>query len=170
MINTILLIKLFLAIVITFLILEFLLKKEIFGIKKRALIYLIVSLLLGPGLIVNVILKNNLGRARPSQIKEFGGKKRFTPAFIKTNQCKTNCSFTSGHAAAAFYFISLVALFRNKKAKIIAVLIALFWGSLVGFVRIVQGGHFLSDVIFSAFFVIFSARFSYYLIFERGKT
>lgn len=166
---TILIIKIFAISVFTLLVIDFILKKEIFGIKKRVLIYLLTSLLLGPGLIVNTVFKNSWGRARPMQIKEFGGDKKFTPAFIKTDQCGKNCSFTSGHAAAAFYFISLVPLFRDKKTKTAVAIAALSWGSLVGIVRIIQGGHFLSDVIFSAFFVYFGAKISYYIVFQGWK-
>ncbi len=144
-------------------------KKEFLGIKKKIIAYLLITLILGPGLVVNIIFKNNWGRARPVQIEQFGGEKKFTPPFIKTDQCEKNCSFTSGHAAAAFFFISLVPLFRDKKTKILVALAAISWGVIVGFVRILQGGHFLSDVIFSAFFVYFTARVVYYFIFERKR-
>ncbi len=136
-------------------------------VQKRVLIYLLLSLILGPGLIVNVALKNHFGRARPSQIKAFGGTKTFSPAGVITNQCQKNCSFTSGHAAAAFYFLSLLPLIKRRK-KLIASII-LLWGSLVGFVRIIQGGHFLSDVICSALIVYLVAKILYYLLFERKK-
>lgn len=142
-------------------------KKEFLGVKKKVIAYLLITLILGPGVIVNLLFKNNWGRARPSQIEQFGGDKKFTPAFIKTDQCEKNCSFTSGHAAAAFFFLALVPLFRDKKARIIAALAAISWGAFVGFVRILQGGHFLSDVVFSAFFVYFTARVVYYFMFER---
>ena len=39
-------------------------------------------LLLGPGLLVNVVLKDNsTGRARPSQVLEFGGSHQFSSPF-----------------------------------------------------------------------------------------
>jgi len=166
---TIISIEIFAMALMIFLILEIAFKKDFFNIKKRAIIFLLLSLFLGPGILVNTIFKNSWGRARPAQIKEFGGDKKFTPAFIKTDQCEKNCSFPSGHAAAAFYFLSLAFLFKNKKTKNAIIAAALFWGVLVGFVRIIQGGHFLSDVIFSAFFVYFAAKFSYYLVFKRGN-
>lgn len=149
------------------LILDLVFKKDFFHIRKKALVYLLITLILGPGLIVNTLLKDNFGRARPSQIKEFGGNKNFTPAFVISNQCKKNCSFTSGHAAAAFYFLALVPLFRRRKTQICIASLALFWGSLVGFIRIIQGGHFLSDVVFSAFIIYFTAKISYYLVFKE---
>ena len=61
-------------------------KKEF--VRKRVLVYLLLSLILGPGLVVNIALKNHFGRARPSQIEKFGGTKTFTPAGVIANQCQ----------------------------------------------------------------------------------
>jgi len=160
---------LFALVSIFLLILDFILRKNLFGIRKKVLTYLLISLILGPGLLVNLGFKEHWGRARPATTTYFGGDKQFTPAFIKTNQCQHNCSFTSGHAAAAFYFLTLVPIVRSKKLKTAVILSALSWGSLVGFVRIIQGRHFLSDVVFSAFFVVFTAWLSYYLIFKSDQ-
>lgn len=120
---------------------------------NKVLIYLIISLAIGPGLIVNTLFKNQFGRARPIEIKEFGGKKIFTRPFVMANQCNVNCSFTSGHAAAGYYvtcFAFIVSRKRFARFFHIGVLV----GSLVGFGRIVQGAHFLSDVLGSGFIVI----------------
>ena len=136
-------------------------------VRKKVLVYLLLVLLIGPGLIVNVVFKNHFGRARPSQIEYFGGDKKFTPALVIAHQCKKNCSFSSGHAAAAFYFLAFVPLLRGRK-KFIAALLATIWGSIVGFVRIIQGGHFLSDVVCSAFVVYGVSLLLYYLLFERN--
>ena len=43
------------------------------GVPGRAAVFLVLSLLLGPGLLVNVILKDNWGRPRPGSVVEFGG-------------------------------------------------------------------------------------------------
>ncbi len=139
-------------------------KKE--WIKKKVLVYLLLVLALGPGLIVNELFKNHFGRARPSQIQQFGGTKKFTPALIPANQCPKNCSFSSGHAAAAFYFLALVPLVRPNRRKLVATLV-IIWGTVVGLVRIVQGGHFLSDVFCSAVVVYIVSLLLYYLMFER---
>lgn len=114
--------------------------------KRKIFIFLFVSLVVGPGLLVNTVFKNNsIGRARPSQVVEFGGENQFTPAFVYSGACETNCSFVSGHASMGFYFIALGWLMRSRRW---------FWiglgiGSLVGLTRIVQGGHFLSDTVFA---------------------
>jgi len=133
---------------------------------SKELLYLLIVLILGPGLIVNTLFKDHWGRARPSQIVQFGGEKSFSTAGVIVQECNKNCSFPSGHAAAGFYFFALAFLLRGVKRKI-AFWIALLWGSLVGFVRVVQGGHFLSDVVCSGVIVYLVSLGVYYLMFER---
>src|ERR1700709_2284591 len=45
----------------------------------RALIFLIASLIIGPGLIVNLGLKDHAHRPRPVHVVEFGGDQEFRP-------------------------------------------------------------------------------------------
>ena len=49
------------------------------GMSKKACLYLILAMLLGPLLAVNGILKEFSGRARPRHVVEFSGHKTFTP-------------------------------------------------------------------------------------------
>ncbi|MBU2964767.1 phosphatase PAP2 family protein [Amphritea sp. 2_MG-2023] len=120
--------------------------------KKWTITFLLLALILGPGLLVNTVIKNNsIGRARPVQVENFGGHQTFTPAFVYSGACSKNCSFVSGHAAMGFYFMILGWLFTSRRA---------FWGGCLvglalGFTRIVQGGHFLSDVLFAFWAVYF---------------
>ncbi|MCU4676679.1 phosphatase PAP2 family protein [Catenovulum sp. 2E275] len=119
--------------------------------KKWIYSFLLASLLIGPGLLVNEVLKNNsIGRARPVEIQEFNGPDTYTAAFEYSGQCDRNCSFVSGHASMGFYFIALGWLLRSRRAFYIGLGI----GIIVGLTRIVQGGHFLSDTIF-AFWVVY---------------
>lgn len=114
--------------------------------KQNIYLFLTLSLLMGPGILVNLILKDNsIGRARPSQITDFGGNADFTRAFEYSGACDSNCSFVSGHAAMGFFFIGLGWLFQSKRRFYIGLAI----GAVVGFTRIVQGGHFLSDTVFA---------------------
>ena len=126
-------------------------------------------MLLGPLLVVNGIMKEFSGRARPRHVVEFAGDKKFTPAFFISDQCKKNCSFVSGHSSAGFYFVSLALLYAGKRRKII------FWsavtaGGIIGAVRIIQGGHFLSDVIFSFVFVYLTSLLLHYGMFKNNET
>ena len=134
---------------------------------KKEIIYLLIVLIVGPILVVNLIFKENSGRVRPRHTIYFGGEKNFTPPFIFSKNCKTNCSFVCGHASAGFYFLAFIPLVRRKK---LMATLALTLGFTIGAVRIVQGSHFLSDVIFSAFFVYFSYKLVYYLMFKLKQS
>jgi lipid A 4'-phosphatase len=65
------------------------------GIDSRALLLFVLTLGLGSGLLVNVVFKDQWGRARPRDIVEFGGSKEFTPAFVMTDQA-CSCSWWHG--------------------------------------------------------------------------
>jgi len=110
----------------------------------------IVCFIMGPLLAVNAGFKEHWGRARPRDILQFEGVLKFTPAWIISNQCEHNCAFTSGHAAAGFSLCIGFLISRRSiwlKAGFIL-------GSFIGLTRIMNGAHFLSDVIFSFFIVL----------------
>ena len=107
--------------------------------------FALLSLILGPGLIANTLLKDHWGRPRPEQIAEFGGNAQFVPAPLPSRQCARNCSFVSGHAAAGFWLIAGAWIRPRRRRAWLAGGIA--FGGLVGLARMLQGGHFLSDVL-----------------------
>lgn len=121
----------------------------------RLLLYLICVLAVGPGIVINGVFKRHWGRARPRDVAEFGGDKRFTPAFAIADQCDRNCSFVSGHPSPLFclFAVGLAATRRRWLWHAAALLL----GGLVGLARIVEGAHFLSDVVFSGVFVFLTA-------------
>ncbi len=121
----------------------------------RAVLFMLALLAVGPGLVVNVVFKDHWGRARPRDVVEFGGTRTFTPAFVISDQCERNCSFVSGHASLPFAFVGLGYLLRRRRWAVFAG--AAMFGGLVGLGRIIQGAHFLSDVVFSGVFVFFVA-------------
>ena len=111
---------------------------------------LMLSLLmiLGNGVVVNAILKENWGRPRPVDIQTFGGVGTFEPALHPSIQCDSNCSFVSGHAATGFSLLAL-GLIGAPATRRRWLLWGLAAGLTTGALRIAQGGHFLSDVLFS---------------------
>ena len=127
--------------------------RTLLGCDARAALYLVLALAIGPGLLVNTVLKDHWGRARPSQIVAFGGDKQFTPALLPARQCERNCSFSSGHAALGFSLVAFAFLAPDRRRRRRAVAAAVAAGSLLGLARMAQGGHFLSDVVFSGLLV-----------------
>jgi lipid A 4'-phosphatase len=121
------------------------------GLPRRGWLYLLLALLVGPGLIVNLGLKEHWGRARPSYVAEFGGPQRYTPPLAPTHECDSNCGFVSGDAALAFFLMAGAFVDpRRRRAWLLAGLAA---GGVVGFWRMAAGGHFLSDIVFAGLVV-----------------
>jgi lipid A 4'-phosphatase len=137
------------AFAITFtipLLLKILLPRSRLLIQPRATLFVLTTFALGPGLIVNGILKEHWGRARPRALLEFGGEAAFSPAWWISDQCARNCSFVSGEAASAFCLVTLVFLVRRERRAAIAVF-TLSFAAIVSLARIAAGAHFLSDIL-----------------------
>lgn len=121
--------------------------------------FLLAVLLIGPGLVVNVGLKQCCGRARPHEVRQFGGPHRFTPVWSPGVVDRHNASFPSGHAAMAFSLIAPAFVVMGRRPLVGR---ALFWGGVaygtaMSAVRVMQGGHFLTDVVWSAAIVYYTA-------------
>ena len=121
------------------------------NVDGRKVSYLVLVLALGAGLIVNVIFKDHFGRARPRDIEAFGGSSLFTPAFVISDQCARNCSFSSGEGAGGFFALALARVLCRRRAATIA---AVVFGSLVSLARIAVGAHFFSDIVVSFFVML----------------
>lgn len=120
--------------------------KYIFSYKE--LIFIWSSILINT--IIVHLLKNLWGRARPGDVTQLGGDGVFSPWYIISNACSTNCSFVSGDSAVGFSVIVLYFVTQNQKY----IVLSAFFGLLLGMVRVSEGGHFLSDVIFSGLLVV----------------
>jgi lipid A 4'-phosphatase len=127
-------------------------RRTLAGHGPRAYAFIFASVAIGPGLIANALFKNQWGRARPRQIIEFGGTADFTPALAFADQCTRNCSFVAGDASLAFATLA-VALLAPAATRARWIALAILFGAFIGFIRIIQGAHFLSDVVFAAIFV-----------------
>jgi lipid A 4'-phosphatase len=121
--------------------------------RRPAALFLTLSMLFGPGLMVNVVFKDQWGRARPAQVEEFGGNAQFTPAWVISDQCDKNCSFVCGDASVGFALLAIAFVSRRPRVWLFGAIAA---GTALGLMRMAQGGHFLSDVIFSFFVVFFT--------------
>jgi lipid A 4'-phosphatase len=118
----------------------------------------LAALLIGPGLIVNLFLKEHWGRPRPVSTDLFGGLLPFVPAGDWSNACPGNCSFVSGEASSIFWLVCLIPLWPQRlcgRAALATAAICAFAASL----RVAFGGHYLSDVVLGGLstLIVFSA-------------
>jgi len=123
-------------------------------------IFLIATLAIGPGLIVNLGLKDHAHRPRPVHVVGFGGTDEFRPWYRFDGACKINCSFVSGEAASGFWMVA-PALVAPPPWRAPAVAGALVFGAAASLLRLAFGGHFLSDVLLGgliALLVVFVTR------------
>lgn len=123
-------------------------KRKVLGFAAPKWLFLATCLIVGPGLVGNVILKDHWGRARPVHIVEFGGTKSFSPALVPSDQCEKNCSFVAGEASMMYatFFAAAFLLPAFGRGLILA---GTVMGLFSGIIRMSQGAHFLSDVIFA---------------------
>jgi lipid A 4'-phosphatase len=137
---------------------------------RKILLFLTCVMAIGPGLVVNTILKDNWGRPRPRNVVEFGGNYQYEKP-LEIDSSSKGKSFPCGHASMGFYLMSFFFIFRQNKKKLayIFLLIGIISGCLIGMARIVQGGHFASDVIWAGGIVYLVAVSAYYLL-KMDKT
>lgn len=133
--------------------------------ERRVAAYLLATLVVAPGLLVNTVLKDNWGRARPQHTAEFGGDKAFSPPLLISDQCGRNCSFVSGDAAMGFVLVALALAYPARRRLWLSS--ALAAGAVIGAERVAQGAHYPSDVVFSGVFVTAAAALLYRIAVER---
>ncbi len=128
-------------------------------LKKEGL-YLVLVMLIGPGLMVNVILKDHWGRPRPRQVVLFGGNRAFLPLGTK-GPPQGGRSFPSGHASSAFYLMTPFFILRRRKRTLayIVMTTGTLYGILMGIARMAQGAHFPSDILWAWAIVYFTGLY-----------
>lgn len=117
-------------------------------VAPRDALFILSTLAIGPGLIVNLVFKNNWGRPRPFTVDLFGGDNPFVGAWHMSNYCATNCSFVAGEGSSSIWLLSLIVLVPERWRPT-ATKILLGFATVVSLNRIAYGGHFLSDVLLS---------------------
>ncbi len=115
---------------------------------KRVFLVSILSLAIGPGLLVNLTFKEHWGRARPYQV--IRDNSNFSLPWQPHFDMPKDNSFPSGHESiGAFLGIPLIAARR----KHLGAALCLGGAILVGAVRWLQGGHYFTDIVSSALIV-----------------
>ena len=134
----------------------------------KAGVFMCLTMAIGPGLVVNGILKDHAGRYRPRQVEELGGTHDYAPPL--SFALHEGHSFPCGHCSVGFIFGTLVLVLpRGKRlAKAALFTFSLLLGSALGLGRMAAGAHFFSDVLWAGLIVWGSAWVSYHLVYEVG--
>ena len=140
-------------------------KFHIYNFKIRDILFVWISALL-IAVLINFVLKNLWGRARPVDTIIFDGEKIFTPWTFYSTQCLDNCSFVSGDASVGFFIACLYYVTNNNKFLYFSIIV----GLIIGVVRIGAGAHFLSDILMSFVVVNIVLQFTRYLFIKWEKT
>ncbi len=127
-------------------------------------LFILLCVVLGPGLFVNAVFKDHWGRPRPRQTVAFGGQFHYVQPLVPSRA--GGKSFPCGDASPGFLFSAGWWLWRRSHPRRAALSLAagLTLGALLGFGRMAAGAHFLSDVIWSALIVFCVAHVLYYYV------
>lgn len=130
--------------------------EQVYRQKIRALLFMIVLGMLTPVIFIHEVLKGEIGRARPRHVEQFSGTNSFTAAWVKSKACRGDCSFTSGHVAFGAWLTAGWYLGGRQRWLFLSLGAAVT--CLIGWLRMAQGAHFLTDVIGSVLLVWLTAH------------
>jgi membrane-associated PAP2 superfamily phosphatase len=130
---------------------------------RRHAIFVLLSVIIGPGLLVNVVFKDHWDRPRPRDIVEFSGPSHYVPAPLRG---EGGASFPCGHCSVGYLYGLGWWVWRHRRPHwaVVSLAIGLAMGSVLGLGRMAAGAHFLSDVLWSALLALGLAHLLYYYI------
>ncbi|MDQ8036646.1 MAG: phosphatase PAP2 family protein [Pedobacter sp.] len=117
--------------------------------QPRLLAYLLLASLSGP-LIVG-LLKQTTARSCPWDLARYGGQLPYHDLWAEPlfNLAEPGRCFPGGHSSGGFALLALVPLLQGRR-RCQAAAFALMLGVLMGWSRMMQGAHFLSHNLWSA--------------------
>jgi len=130
---------------------------------RRAAAALLITFFLGPGLMINGISKKYTGRPRPREITAFGGNHQYHNVF-ELGVPGRGHSFPAGHPSTGFMLFSLYYSLRSRRRRQARAWwgAGMVYGCVMGLGRIIQGAHFLSDVLWSGGMTLAAARIAHW--------
>jgi membrane-associated PAP2 superfamily phosphatase len=138
-------------------------------IPGRAMVLMMVTLALAPGVVANLIFKEHWARPRPIDVGEFGGSEHFRAWWDPRGDCAKNCSFVAGEPSGAFWTL-VPALLLPPPWRAVTVGAALVFGGAVGLLRMAAGAHFFSDVAFAGVFAFLTIWLTHGLLYRWRRT
>lgn len=149
--------------------LKFVLPRRRMLVPGRAVVFLIATLVVGPGLVTNIVLKDYWPRSRPIDVPQFNGEERFTAWWDPRGVCPKNCSFVAGEGSGAFWTLAPAAV-TPPQWRPLAYGAALTFGVAVSALRLTFGAHFFSDIVFAGVFMFLIIWVAHGLIYRWKRT
>lgn len=144
-------------------------KEKRIGEGSKKLLFFVFVLFIG-GVGIVQAAKFTIERPRPYSTVEFQGSEEFVPVFQINDNGKgkvpnSDRSFPSGHAASSFSTVALSVIPKRKKSRMSVFLAGVTFSAVAGLMRILEGNHYLSDVLGAIALVAFVMLFldRYYL-------
>lgn len=134
----------------------------------RALVFLVATMALAPGVLVNLGLKDHWHRPRPINTQDFGGSQEFRPWYRNDGACYKNCSFVSGEASTGFWMVA-PAILLPPPVRGPALVVALAFGAGASLLRMAFGAHYLSDVLLGGLFTLIIVAGVHIVLWPRGR-
>lgn len=127
-----------------------------------------IASFVGPALVVNFIFKDHFGRPRPRDVIEFGGDREFLYVLVPGKE--TGRSFPSGHSSIGFYLMTpyFVLLAYRRRVAYGFLIAGILFGTLMGITRVLQGGHFVTDVLWAGG-MVYLVDFGLYYAFRLNR-
>lgn len=132
------------------------------GLRRQAT-FVLLALVIGPGLLVNAVFKDHWNRPRPRDVVQFGGAAHYAPAPATGEGGK---SFPCGHCSVGFLYGLGWWLWSATRPRLAAgsLALGLALGVALGIGRMAAGGHFVSDIVWSALIPFFVAHVLYHYV------
>ena len=129
-------------------------------------LFILLTLLIGPGLVVNVIAKDHWRRPRPHRTIGLGGRYAYVPPLVTGPHGRSfPCGDASvGFACGASYY---VLRRRHPRAARLCFVASIAAGLTIGFARVATGAHFPSAVLWGGFLTWAVLMLLYYGIFMK---
>ena len=121
-------------------------------------VFLLLSVLIGPGLIANFVFKDHWGRPRPRDLVEFGGPSAYVAPLVPSHE--GGASFPCGHCSVGFLYAAGWWIWRRTRPRWAQASLALGLtaGFALGLGRMAAGGHFLSDAVWAGLIAMGTAH------------
>jgi lipid A 4'-phosphatase len=128
----------------------------------------LLALVIGPGVLGNLVLKDHWHHPRPRDVQELGGTLRYVPSPLIGRE--EGASFPCGHCTVGFLYGIGWWIWRGRRPRWATASLAagLGLGLLLGAGRMAAGAHFLSDIIWSALLAYGVAHLLCYHVLELG--